>query len=282
MKHAWLIIAHNEFEILRLLVGALDDPDNDIYLHIDKKVKSLPDLHAEKSRLTLLTDRLDVRWGARSQIDCELLLMKHACEQGRHDRYHIISGTHLPLQPMPAIHAFFEERPDCELMHLWERDDRDIGNKLQRYNFFVKGFTSRSAAIRRLSQFGWSVLQFFQKRLKVARYPGKTFIKSDNWVSLTEKAVRYLVEHTGTIRKKYRFTYCGDEYFVATELSESPESFRIVDTDKLLKTDFVRYNPRIYTTDDADALLASDCLFARKFSAQHLDVAQRILNRIEK
>ena len=30
-KHAYLIIAHNEFEILKLLVNALDDARNDIY-----------------------------------------------------------------------------------------------------------------------------------------------------------------------------------------------------------------------------------------------------------
>lgn len=29
--HAYLIIAHNEFEVLQKLVGALDDPRNDIY-----------------------------------------------------------------------------------------------------------------------------------------------------------------------------------------------------------------------------------------------------------
>lgn len=36
--HAYLIIAHNEFEVLQKLVGALDDPRNDIYIHFDKKV----------------------------------------------------------------------------------------------------------------------------------------------------------------------------------------------------------------------------------------------------
>lgn len=29
--HAYLIIAHNEFEVLQKLIEALDDPRNDIY-----------------------------------------------------------------------------------------------------------------------------------------------------------------------------------------------------------------------------------------------------------
>ena len=35
-----MIIAHNEFELLEILVRLLDDPRNDIYIHIDAKVKN--------------------------------------------------------------------------------------------------------------------------------------------------------------------------------------------------------------------------------------------------
>lgn len=38
-KHAYMIIAHNEFDLLEILVRLLDDPRNDIYVHIDAKVK---------------------------------------------------------------------------------------------------------------------------------------------------------------------------------------------------------------------------------------------------
>ena len=35
MKHAYLIIAHNEYPVLETLVSMIDDERNDIYLHID-------------------------------------------------------------------------------------------------------------------------------------------------------------------------------------------------------------------------------------------------------
>ena len=38
-RHAFLIIAHNEFGVLQRLVDAIDDPRNDIYIHFDKKVE---------------------------------------------------------------------------------------------------------------------------------------------------------------------------------------------------------------------------------------------------
>ena len=37
MKHAYLIMAHDKFEQLAMLLQCLDYPDNDIYIHIDKK-----------------------------------------------------------------------------------------------------------------------------------------------------------------------------------------------------------------------------------------------------
>lgn len=276
MTHAWLIIAHNEFEILQLLVSALDDVRNDLYIHIDRKVKTLPQLSAQKSHLFLLEDRMDVRWGAPSQIFCELLLMRTALKNGPYDRFHIISGTHLPLKSNDQLTAFFERYDGCELMHVWEKDVRDIGNKLQRYNLFVNGFSSPYPVIRKFSHSCWTILQGLQKKLKVNRFPGKSFIKSDNWVSLTQRATAYLVGHAGDIGRKYRFSYCGDEYFVATELNEAG-GFHIVNTEKLLKVDFVRHNPRVYTMDDYNALASSDCLFARKFSSSHMDIAQRII-----
>ena len=39
-KHAYLIIAHNNFYILEKLILLIDDIRNDIYLHIDSKVKN--------------------------------------------------------------------------------------------------------------------------------------------------------------------------------------------------------------------------------------------------
>ncbi len=38
-KHAYCIIAHNNFNQLQILIDMLDDARNDIFVHIDKKVK---------------------------------------------------------------------------------------------------------------------------------------------------------------------------------------------------------------------------------------------------
>ena len=66
-KHAYLIIAHSQFEILNYLLRALDDERNDIYIHIDKKVE-IPTICEIKTNVFFLKDRLDVRWGDYSQF----------------------------------------------------------------------------------------------------------------------------------------------------------------------------------------------------------------------
>mgnify|MGYP000455921083 CR=1 FL=1 len=38
-KHAYLIMAHSKFEQLGRLLKSLDDEDNTLFVHIDKKIK---------------------------------------------------------------------------------------------------------------------------------------------------------------------------------------------------------------------------------------------------
>lgn len=40
-KHAYLVIAHNQMELLKTLIECLDYQYNDIYIHLDKKWKNV-------------------------------------------------------------------------------------------------------------------------------------------------------------------------------------------------------------------------------------------------
>lgn len=55
-KHAFLIIAHTDWSLLKTLVSLLDYELNDIYIHIDAKVpaKAIPDIICSKSNLYML------------------------------------------------------------------------------------------------------------------------------------------------------------------------------------------------------------------------------------
>ena len=79
-KHAYMIIAHNEFDLLEILVRLLDDPRNDIYIHIDAKVKDFDfksfQALTQYSRLRFTPRRISATWGDFSLVNTELLLLQ--------------------------------------------------------------------------------------------------------------------------------------------------------------------------------------------------------------
>ena len=83
MKHAYLILVHNDFEILGQLIRAIDDERNDIYIHFDRKVAHCPDCRTLHAGLMVLTERIDVRWGDVSVVRAEYALFDAAYRRQR-------------------------------------------------------------------------------------------------------------------------------------------------------------------------------------------------------
>lgn len=82
MKSAFLIMAHSNFDMLKLLVTQLDYKDNDIYIHIDKKCGNVDygqfETLTKYSKVYCLRDRMKVTWGSCSQIKLELKMFDAA------------------------------------------------------------------------------------------------------------------------------------------------------------------------------------------------------------
>lgn len=281
MKHAYLIIAHHEFEVLDKLIQALDDSRNDIFIHFDKKVKNLPSLTVKKSNLYVLDNRIDIRWGHISQIKAEYVLFEAAYNQGTYTYYHLISGVHLPLQTQDYIHRFFEEQRNREIMIHVSNCDLQTNQKMRRYNLFMRNFMHGNQWIRRCDQLLWRICIRIQKILYIYRHANQFYTNAANWVSITSDCVGYLLERKKYVLRHYRFTLCGDEFFIPSELEKSDLKNRIYYYDHLLKCDFNGgSNPIVYTMKDYEKLMNSNYLFARKFSQAHIDVVNRILVHI--
>ena len=71
--HAYMIIAHRQFDLLAKLITALDDERNDIFVHIDAKVRDFDfekfKVLPKRSRI-YFTPRSGVTWGDFSQVKC--------------------------------------------------------------------------------------------------------------------------------------------------------------------------------------------------------------------
>lgn len=66
MKQAYLIIAHKDDFTFRTLISMLDDENNDIFIHMDKKNKDYKEnetIGIIKKSKVYHTARLSVAWG---------------------------------------------------------------------------------------------------------------------------------------------------------------------------------------------------------------------------
>ena len=143
-KHAYLIIAHNNWKQLSLLLSVLDDERNDIYIHIDKKSKNVPidslRKSVKKSKLHIYR-KFKIYWGHFSQVECELYLFEKT-SKNKYFRYHLISGADLPIKSQDYIHDFFEKNADYEFVHYDTeerlKNDHEIGRRTRIYHFLQK------------------------------------------------------------------------------------------------------------------------------------------------
>ena len=118
-RHAYMIIAHHQFQLLQMLCQLLDDERNDIYIMIDKKVKNFDESIIIKSvqhSKVFFTDRIKIQWGGKSIVNAEIMLLK-AASKNKYSYYHLLSGADLPIKTADTIYNFFELNNGKEFIH---------------------------------------------------------------------------------------------------------------------------------------------------------------------
>ena len=284
-KHAYLIMAHNEFEILGKLLELLDFEENDIYLHIDKNVKEFPEtMMRERVKLSklVLFPRRGVNWGGYSQIACEMSMFQYMMDRvtERYQYYHLISGVDLPLKPQKVIHEFFDVHDGQEFVTMGDYDP-DEKNYIFRVKYFFPFQELRGAARRKgkdsvLYRIMADGILHIQKRLHVNRCKGKEMCMGANWINITYDCMKYLVSQKDEIYRQYKMTLCADEFFVQNTLLASPFREKI-NKEPLRYIDWKRGDPYVFRDNDYEVLMDSGYLWARKFDTR---VDRRIIERI--
>lgn len=293
MKHAYLIMAHNEPYILERLLKLIDDKRNDIFIHIDKKWDDFDFEYFQnvvKESSLYFTKRLDVKWGSKKQIDCEMLLFKTAKEKGTYAYYHLLSGTDLPLKTQDEMHAFFDKDPHTEYVIFDNHEDisEDALKRIKYYHFLVSWARSDNKFKRWFfGKFHFQSLKIMRK-IKINRLKkySLNFRKGANWVSLTDEFVSYVLTKEKLINEIFKYSYCADELFVQTILYNSPYYKNVCskknDDYQSLKRliDWNRGQPYTFKSEDYDLLINSDCFFARKFSVKvDKDIIDKIFEK---
>lgn len=217
-RHAYLILAHSNFGQLRKLLELLDDPRNDIFVHIDSKAAFDPEDWTDvcsRSMLRFLKDRIRVSWGGVSIMRAELALLKESTGCGNYDYYHLLSGMDLPIKSQNVIHEFFDRNSGQEFMHFW-KFKKTTASRFRYYTLFPEG----------AGKFHTNLVNNIFKGLQMAVgyriNRGVNFRFASQWFSITDTLARYVVSQEAWLEKVFRHTNTCDEIFLATLVWNSP------------------------------------------------------------
>lgn len=275
-KHAYLIIAHHQFELLELLCRCLDHPLHDIYIHLDAKVKSFDydglQGKMQYSDVHFLSERVNVSWGGYSQIQSELALFR-AATPGEYEYYHIVSGIDLPLRTAQEIYDFFHERRGQEFIHYSSVAYCGSGGALDRVKYYhlLQEKVGHSSGVLKFLE---RCIVRLQKIAGIDRLANvEEVIKCGaNWVSISHDLAMHILKREQWIKKVFRWSGCADEVFVQTIAWNSPFREKLYyanDTGDyhscMRYVDWGRGKPYTFRSEDFDDLISSDFMFARKF-----------------
>ncbi|MGX8701692.1 beta-1,6-N-acetylglucosaminyltransferase [Caproiciproducens sp.] len=276
-KHAFLIMAHGQPELLKQLIAYLDDERNDIYLHIDRKSAELrPEDFRSLTRNAglFLTERIPVVWGGYSQIRCELLLLKNAVKKG-YSYYHLISGADVPLVSQNEFHTFFERIDGKEIVGFSRPEiSADEFDRFNVYHFFQDKIGRDSSVLSRIEHASirlQHLLRIGRAKRYCKKYGVSVFQKGTNWFDITDDLAEYVLAKEEEIRKMYRWTLCCDEVFLQLLVANSPFRDRLFYKgfgsylSSLRYVDWKRGSPYVFREQDYEELVTSGCFFARKF-----------------
>ena len=292
-KHAYLILAHTHPGQLRTLLSLLDDPRNDIYVHIDRKApfseKALKGCCVH-STVHFIAPRISIHWGGPNMMRAELALLK-AATAIPHAYYHLLSGLDLPIRTQDEIHAFFDAHAGQEFLQFWPSDPAET-RRATSYHLFPEsnGFFLAKAVNR--------LVKGVMKLLGIGINRDVDLRLSSSWFSITHDCARFVLSREDWIVRAFGHTLMPDEVFIGTVVWDSPFREQLFDGSVHLERQEDRRttlagnlrlidwthescirHPWTFREADWDLLMASPCLWARKFDEK---VDATVIARLEK
>lgn len=277
-RHAYLVMAHNEPQLLDALLKALDDKRNDIFIHIDAKAGfDYASYKPHFSKIHYIANRIDGRWGDFSLVEIEFALIRAAVRLGQYSHFHLLSGVDLPVKSQDFIHEYCKANPNTLFIGYAQNvTDHELSWRSQHRFLYSRSFKSGSP-IKKITR---ALVARIQSLFKYTRYP-LTVKKGSQWWSITSDFAKYLLDNEQQIRHYFQGTYCPDEMVIQTLCWNSPFRHKICSvTDEFhgCKRYIPWHNGSLMPFTDHDFTLMQhpDFWFARKFSSSDLPQWHRI------
>ena len=287
LHHAFLIMTHGNFALLKRFLTFFDSENIDFFIHVDAHVKAFDFEEFRtipKQSSVTFVDRIRISWGDYSIVKCEMMLLK-AAAKGHYDYYHLLSGVDVPVKTRVYIEHYFDA--DSTINYINFQRTEITKEHLDRVKYFYpfQRFNIRNKKVRNLLRKATVAPQKLLRINRTKAFPtGYVFQKGTQWFSITDALAQYLVNLDESVLNRFRATLCPDEVFLHSIVMNSPfkdtlppHAFNGEHSNCLRYIDWKRGNPYVFQDDDFDELTHTpeNCLFARKF-----DGKQTIANRL--
>jgi len=256
---AYLILVHRYPGQFKRLFRAIYHPANYYLVHVDKRSgvglqTEIQDFLSSFANASLLKSQ-SILWGGYSMVDAELRGIEELLKIGSEWEFFInLSAQDFPLKSQTHIQDFLSRNRGNDFIRVANQSKvrPETLNRIQ--NYFIE-FTHR-------------ILHTPMKR----RYlEGVTPYIGNQWMILSRKFCEFVSYSPDVKRFKrfYRYTFIPDESFFQTVIMNTNYRGAIVNDDKRtidwVPMGTIKLRPRDFTSKDAELLLASQGLFARKF-----------------
>jgi hypothetical protein len=257
---AYLILVHRYPGQFKRLFRAIYHPANYYLVHVDKKSGAglqteIQDFLSSFANASLLKSQSTL-WGGYSLVDAELRGIEELLKISPKWEFFInLSGQDFPIKSQAHIQDFLRRNKGKDFIKVSNQSKvrPDTLSRIQNY----------------VTESGESIL-----RIPILKRPylrGVTPYIGNQWMILSRKFCEFVSYSPEVERFKrfYRHTFISDEGFFQTVIMNTSYRGTVVNDDKRtidwVPLGTIKLRPRDFTSKDADFLMASQGLFARKF-----------------
>ena len=293
-KHAYLIVANNNLNVIEICLKLIDDPRNDIFIlfdeksHISLKQKEKLMSCLKFSRIHFEKD-IKVNWGGYSQIQAVLNLIKVANQSEDYGYIHFMQGSDIPIKSQDEIHRYFLENDGYQFVQV-EKNRSEMARRKSWYrHYFCHNRYFRTNKFVKALNFG---VVFLQKVLKIRKNTDIDLYQGSALFSITGECARYVQSMEADIHKRFRFSLAADEVFLQSVLMNSHYKSKIKNvydtvTSNARLIDRTRpdgkNSPHIWRKEELENILnqPDDFCFARKFDENvDFEIVKSIYSKI--
>jgi len=234
-------------------------PANYYLVHVDKRSAvalqaEIQDFLSSFTNASLLKSQ-SILWGGYSIVDAELRGIKQLLKiSSKWEFFMNLSGQDFPLKSQTHIQDFLSRNRGNDLIKVANQSEvrPETLNRIR--NYFI--------------EFGNRILHTSMKRPYLRAVTPHI---GNQWMILSRKFCEFVSYSPEVERFKrfYRYTFIPDESFFQTVMMNTTYKGAIVNDDKRtidwVPMGTIKLRPRNFTSKDAEFLLASQGLFARKF-----------------